>query len=242
MRVQLFIPCFVDQLFPETAFNMVKVLEKACCDVDYNTNQTCCGQPAFNAGFWEESKAVAAKFLKDFDGTDYIVAPSASCVGFIRNHYSRFFDNSSSHNHLKEINRKIFEFSEFLVQVLHIDNFGAELHVKATYHDSCAALRECKIKNEPRQLLSKVKGLELVEMLHTETCCGFGGTFAVKFDSIANGMADQKIQNALDTGASCIISTDLSCLMHIQGTIDKKQLPLQTMHIADVLASGWEEV
>lgn len=240
MRVQLFIPCFVDQLYPQSAFNMVKVLEKACCDVHYNPNQTCCGQPAFNAGFWEESKTVAAKFLKDFDGADYIVAPSASCVGFIRNHYPEFFDNSSSHNHVKDVGSKIYEFTEFLVQVLKIENFGAELNLKATYHDSCAALRECHIKEEPRRLLSHVKGLELVEMMHTETCCGFGGTFAVKFDSIANGMAEQKIQNAMETGASCIISTDLSCLMHIQGTIDKKHLPLQSMHIADVLASGWE--
>ena len=240
MKVQLFIPCFVDQLYPQTAFNMAKVLEKACCDVAYNTNQTCCGQPAFNAGFWNEAKTVATKFIKDFDNTDYVVAPSASCVGFIRNYYSRLFENSSQHNVVKDLSKRIFEFTEFLTDVLHIENFGAVLNVKATYHDSCAALRECKIKEGPRRLLQKVKGLQLIEMEDTETCCGFGGTFAVKFDAISLAMADQKIHHALDTGASHIISTDSSCLMHLQGIIDKKNLPLKTMHIADVLASGWE--
>lgn len=240
MKVQLFIPCFVDQLYPQTAFNMVKVLEKATCEVAYNTNQTCCGQPAFNAGFWDEARAVCSKFLKDFEGADYIVAPSASCVGFVRNYYSKLFENSSQHNQVKDLSKRTFEFTEFLTDVLKIENFGAELNVKATYHDSCAALRECKIKQGPRNLLSHVKGLELVEMQDNETCCGFGGTFAVKFDAISIGMADQKTRNAMETGAEMIISTDLSCLMHIDGYIKGKELPLKTMHIADVLASGWE--
>jgi L-lactate dehydrogenase complex protein LldE len=240
MRVQLFIPCFVDQLYPQTAFNMVKVLEKACCDVAYNTNQTCCGQPAFNAGFWDEAREVCTKFLKDFDGADYIVAPSASCVGFVRNYYSKLFENSSQHNQVKDLSNRIFEFSEFLVDVLKIENYGANLNAKATYHDSCAALRECKIKDAPRKLLAQVKGLRLTEMKDVETCCGFGGSFAVKFDAISVGMADQKIVNATATNAELIISTDLSCLMHLDGYIKGKNLPIQTMHIADVLASGWE--
>ena len=240
MKVQIFIPCFIDQLYPETAFNMVKVLEKACCDVEYNTNQTCCGQPAFNAGFCDDAKKVAAKFITDFDTVDYVVAPSASCVGFVKNYYAGLFDNSSQHNQVKNLSTRIFEFSEFLTSVLKIENFSAELNVKATYHDSCAALRECKIKEGPRKLLQRVKGLELVEMNETETCCGFGGTFAVKFGSISAAMADQKIRNALATGATHIISTDLSCLMHLQGIITKNEIPLTTMHIADVLASGWE--
>jgi L-lactate dehydrogenase complex protein LldE len=164
MKVQLFIPCFIDQLYPQTAFNMVKVLEKACCEVQYNTNQTCCGQPAFNAGFWDESRAVCSKFIRDFEGADYIVAPSASCVGFIRNYYSKIFENSSQHNQVKDLGKRIYEFSEFLTDVLKIENFGAQLNGKATYHYSCAALRECKIKAGPRKLLSFVKGLELLEM------------------------------------------------------------------------------
>jgi L-lactate dehydrogenase complex protein LldE len=240
MKVQLFIPCFVDQLYPQTAFNMVKVLEKACCEVSYNTNQTCCGQPAFNAGFWDEARDVCSKFIKDFEGADYIVAPSASCVGFVRNYYSKLFENSSQHNTVKDLGNRIFEFSEFLTDVLKIENYGAVLNGKATYHDSCAALRECKIKTGPRKLLSFVKGLDLVEMNDVETCCGFGGTFAVKFDAISSGMADQKINNALETGAEYIISTDLSCLMQLDGFIKNKNLPLKTMHLADVLANGWE--
>ncbi|MEO7444045.1 MAG: (Fe-S)-binding protein [Ferruginibacter sp.] len=240
MRVQLFIPCFIDQLYPQTAFNVVKVLEKACCEVGYNQNQTCCGQPAFNAGFWNESRAVAEKFLKDFDAADFIVAPSASCVGFVKNYYPRLFDNTPVHNKVKSLSKRIYEFSDFLTSVLKIDNYGASLHTRATYHDSCAALRECGIKEGPRKLLSQVKGLELVEMKDNETCCGFGGTFSVKFESISVAMAEQKIDNAMDAGAECIISTDLSCLMQLDGIIKTKNLPLQTMHLADVLANGWE--
>jgi L-lactate dehydrogenase complex protein LldE len=215
---------------------MVKVLEKAGCTVQYNTNQTCCGQPAFNAGFWDDARQVCAKFLKDFSGADYVVAPSASCVGFVRNYYSKLFDNSSHHNEVKDLQKRTFELSEFLVNVLQVDDFGASLTGKATYHDSCAGLRECKIKTEPRQLLSKVKGLELVEMNDVETCCGFGGTFAVKFEGISTAMADQKVTNALATGAEYIISTDLSCLMHIDGYIRYKGVKLKALHLADVLA------
>lgn len=238
-KVQLFIPCFVDQLYPHTGFNMVKVLEKAGCEVSYNTAQTCCGQPAFNAGFWDDARQVCDKFLKDFNKDSYIVAPSASCVGFVRNYYSKLYENSAQLSTVKSISSKVFELSEFLVHILGITHFNAKLEAKATYHDSCAGLRECKIKNEPRQLLANVNGLELVELQDVETCCGFGGTFAVKFEPISVAMAEQKVDNALATEAKYIISTDLSCLMHIQGYIDKKGYGLQTLHLADVLANGW---
>ena len=240
MTVQLFVPCFVDQLYPQTAFNMVKLLEKLGCDVQYNDKQTCCGQPAFNAGFWDQSKDVCTKFIDDFSGSDYIVSPSASCTGFVRNYYPKLFDNSSFHNDVKALQTRTFELSEFLIKILNIDNVGASFPVKATYHDSCAALRECHVKQEPRRLLSKVKGLELVEMNDVETCCGFGGTFAVKFEPISISMADQKAHHAVETGAEYIISTDLSCLMHIDGYIKKQGLPMKTIHLADVLTSGWD--
>jgi L-lactate dehydrogenase complex protein LldE len=217
---------------------MVKVLEKAGVNVQYNTDQTCCGQPAFNAGFRDEARDVCSKFLKDFSGTDYIVSPSASCAGFVKNYYSTLFDNSSVHNEVKDLQKRIFEFSSFLVNILGIEDVGATLEGKATYHDSCAALRECKIKEEPRKLLAKVKGLELVEMNDVETCCGFGGSFAVKFESISIAMADQKLNNALQTGADYIISTDLSCLMHLDGYIRHKGYDIKAMHIADVLANS----
>ena len=239
MKVQLFIPCFVDQVYPQTAFNMVKILEKAGCNVSYNSSQTCCGQPAFNAGFWDDAREVCSKFLKDFSTDSYIVAPSASCVGFVRNYYGKLFENSSLLPTSKAIGEKIFELSDFLVNILKITDFNATLEGKATYHDSCAGLRECKIKNEPRQLLANVKGLELTELQDVETCCGFGGTFAVKFEPISIGMAEQKVEHALATEAQYLISTDLSCLMHLQGYINNKGYSLKTLHLADVLANGW---
>lgn len=239
MNVHIFVPCFIDQLYPDVAFNMVKVLEKAGCIVQYNANQTCCGQPAFNAGFWNEAKEVCGKFLKDFGNAEYIVAPSASCVGFVRNYYQKLFENSSVHNEVKALGERTYELSEFLIKVLGKDDFGARLEGKATYHDSCAGLRECRIKAEPRQLLSKVKGLELVEMNDVETCCGFGGTFAVKFEPISIAMGDQKITNAGQTEAQYLISTDMSCLMHLDGCIKNKGNNLKVLHLADVLANGW---
>ena len=168
---------------------MATLLEKAGSTVSYNTNQTCCGQPAYNAGFWNESKEVCAKFIKDFAGTDHTCCTQCLLCWICKEHYPTLFDNSSVHNNVKDLQKRIFEFSEFLVDILHIEDFGAVLNGKATYHDSCAALRECKIKEAPRKLLAKVKGLEMVEMKDVQTCCGFGGTFSVKFEPISISMA-----------------------------------------------------
>lgn len=241
MKVELFIPCFVDQIYPETAFSTIRLLEKAGCEVVYNPNQTCCGQPAYNAGYWDQAKETGTKFLNDFSGSDYIVAPSASCVGMVKGGFNDLFTNSTVHNKCRSIQSNIFELSDFLINVVGKDYFGAELEGKAVYHDSCSALRECKIKDEPRQLLAKVHGLEMMEMKDTDMCCGFGGTFSVKFDSIASAMAEQKINHALAQDADYIISTDQSCLLHLQGYIDKNNLKIKTMHLADVLANGWLE-
>lgn len=218
---------------------MVKVLEKLGCEVRYNSNQTCCGQPAFNAGFWNDAREVSQKFIKDFRGADYIVSPSASCSGFVKNYYPRLFDNSSLHNEVRETGKRMYEFSSFVTEVLEVDDVGATLSGKGTYHDSCAALRELQIHSAPRKLLKGVKELELVEMDDTTTCCGFGGTFAVKFEPISIAMGEQKVANAVQTGADYIISTDMSCLMHLDGIIKNKGFTIRTMHIADVLASGW---
>lgn len=240
MLVDLFIPCFIDQLFPETAFNMVKVLEKLGCEVHYNKNQTCCGQPAFNNGNWDEARKIGQKFLSDFSEYDhFIVAPSGSCTGYVRNHYQRLFHNSPDHNAVKKVNTHLFEFAEFLVKVLKITDVGASFPVKATYHDGCGSLRECGLKSEPRELLSHVRGLELVEMKECETCCGFGGTFAVKYEPIATGMAYTKVKSALETKAEYMISSDLSCFLHLDSYIQEQGLNLKCIHIADVLAQGW---
>lgn len=239
MNVHVFIPCFVDQLYPTAGFNTIKVLEKAGCNVIYNPDQTCCGQPAFNAGYWGESREVCNKFIKDFEQAEYVVMPSASCTGFVNNYYEKVFGNTSNHNATKDIKGKVFELSDFLVNVLKVVDLGASLNGTATYHDSCAALRECKIKEEPRTLLKHVKGLNLVPLQENETCCGFGGTFAVKFEGISTAMGEQKAQHVMNTKASYLISTDLSCLMHINGVMEKKQMPVQCLHLADVLASGY---
>jgi L-lactate dehydrogenase complex protein LldE len=182
---------------------------------------------------------VATKFVKDFHTFDYIVAPSGSCTGFVRNYYGKLFDNSAVHNEVKLLRKNLYEFTEFLTDVLHVSDIGASLNGVATYHDACGALRECNVKEGPRQLLSKVKGLELQEMNDCEVCCGFGGTFAVKYEPISIGMGEQKVNNAVASGADYLISTDLSCLMHLDGYIRKHDLNIKTMHIADVLASGW---
>ena len=239
MIVDIFIPCFIDQIYPGTGFNMVKVLEKVGCAVNYNPEQTCCGQPAFNGGYWDEAKKVGEKFIQEFQNDRYIVSPSASCVGMIKNYYPELFHDSVLRGHYKQVQKNIFELSDFLVNVLKITDIGATFEGTATYHDSCSGLRECGIKKEPRILLEKVKGLKLIEMQDTETCCGFGGTFSVKFEPIAVGMAEQKAESALATKADYLISTDASCLMHMQGYIQKQGMKLKTMHLADVLASGW---
>ncbi len=239
MTVDIFIPCFIDQIFPETGMNMVKILEKLGVSVNYNDQQTCCGQMAFNSGFWEEAKEMGEKFIKDFPNDRPVVAPSASCVGYVKNYYGKLFFNTGLHLEYKRLKKNIYEFSDFLVNVMEVTDLGATFEHKVTYHDSCAALREYHLKDEPRQLLGKVKGLELVEMKDTHVCCGFGGTFAVKHEAISTAMAEQKVQNALDTGAEYIVSTDSSCLMHQGGYINKHKLPIRVIHLADILAAGW---
>lgn len=242
MTIELFIPCYIDQVYPQTAFNTIKILEKAGCKVIYNPEQTCCGQPAYNAGFWDEAKQTGTKFLSDFSADHYIVSPSASCTGMVKHGFNDLFTNTIIHNRCRTIQKNIYELSDFLVNVLRKDYFGAELEGRAVYHDSCSGLRSCYIKDEPRQLLSKVDGLELVEMKDTDMCCGFGGSFAVKFESISTAMTEQKVNNALEMEADYIVSTDSSCLLQIQAYIDRKQLPLKTIHLVDVLASGWANI
>ncbi|MCX6245824.1 MAG: (Fe-S)-binding protein [Bacteroidetes bacterium] len=239
MLVDIFIPCFIDQIYPQTGMNMVKVLEKLGVDVHYNGNQTCCGQMAFNSGFWDEAKEMGAKFIRDFPNDRPVISPSASCSGMVRNYYPWLFHNTGLHYEYKQLKKNMYEFTDFLVNVLKMDEVGAEFPHVVTYHDSCAALREYGLKDEPRQLLSKVRGLELREMKNNDVCCGFGGTFSVKFEPISTAMAEQKVKFALETGAEYIVSTDSSCLIHQQAYIDKHHLPIKTIHVIDVLASGW---
>jgi L-lactate dehydrogenase complex protein LldE len=240
MEVDIFIPCFIDQLFPETGFNMVKLLERLDIQVNYNTKQTCCGQMAFNSGYWDEAQELGEKFIKDFSTGNKVVGPSASCISMVKNHYPKLFHNTSKHNELKELRSNIIEISDFLVNHLHITNFGAVFPHKVTIHDSCAAKREYGLTHEVRTLLANVKGIEIVEMPESDTCCGFGGTFSVKDEAISTAMGQQKVENAMSTGAEYIVSTESSCLLHIDAYIKKHNLPIKTIHIVDILASGWE--
>lgn len=244
MTTGLFIPCFIDQLYPDTGFSMIKVLKKADeagkthMQFEYNPAQTCCGQVAYNGGFWDEAKELGVKFIKDFLGYDYVVGPSASCVGMVRNYYPQMFNNSAWHNQNNQLTKKIFEFTDFLVNIMKVEDLGARFEARITYHDACAALREYGLTDQPRRLLARVEGLEIVEMKDRDVCCGFGGTFSVKHEAISTAMAEQKVQHALDTKAGYIVSTESSCLMHLQAFIDKHKIPVKTLHIADLIARG----
>ncbi len=239
MDIDLFIPCFIDQIYPDTGFNVVKILEKFDVKVHYNTKQTCCGQMAFNSGYWDEAKKLGEKLIREFLNDRYIVGPSASCVSMVKNYYPYLFHNTALHNEYKQVQKNIFEFTDFLVNILKIEDTGASFHHSVTVHDACAAIREYGLKDEPRKLLRKVRGIEIFEMEESDTCCGFGGTFSVKNEAISTAMAEQKVQHALDTGAEYITSTEASCLMHLEGYIKKHNLNIKTIHIADILATGW---
>lgn len=238
MTVDAFIPCFIDQAFPDTAFNMIKLLKKLGVEVHYNPNQSCCGQMAFNSGFWDEAKAMGEKHIKDFSNNRPIVSPSSSCTSMVKNHYPKLFHNTSLHNEYKVIQKNSYEITDFIVNVLKKEDVGARFPHKVTYHESCASKREYGLTHEARSLLKNVEGLELIEMKEADTCCGFGGTFSVKFEGISTAMAEQKLDNALATEAEFIVSTDASCLMHLQGFIEKQNLPIKTIHIVDLLAAN----
>jgi L-lactate dehydrogenase complex protein LldE len=230
-RVSLFVTCIVDQVFPQVGIAMTEVLERLGYRVDFPASQTCCGQPAFNSGYPEEARTVARHFLNVFRDAEYIVVPSGSCASMISHHYAELFGDRP-----KPASR-VWEFSKFLLEVAQVEDVGARFEGMVTYHDSCHALRELHIKDGPRRLLAKVRGLTLREMEPAEECCGFGGTFSVKFPEVSGGMARTKIDSILKTEASTVVSIDSSCLMQLQGVIDRAGLPIRTLHLAEVLAA-----
>jgi len=237
-RVSLFVTCIVDQLFPSVGIAMADVLESAGCAVDFPEKQTCCGQPAFNTGYRDEARDVARHFLDVFRDAEYIVVPSGSCTSMIVRHYEELFEKEPERlDESRRLAPRVWEFSRFLLEVLGIDDVGARYDGIVTYHDSCHALRELKIKEGPRRLLSRVRGLELREMDIPEECCGFGGTFSVKFSEVSGAMARTKIDSILRTGAGAVVSVDSSCLMQIQGALSRAGHSVKTMHLAEVLAS-----
>ncbi len=227
-RVSIFVTCLVDQVFPRVGLAMTEVLERAGCQVEFREAQTCCGQPAFNSGFQDEARQVARHFLKVFEGAEYIVVPSGSCAAMISHHYADLFEQHGE--------SRVWEFSQFLTDVLKLEDVGARLDCVAAYHDSCHALRELGIRDAPRRLLSNVRGLRLVEMEAAQECCGFGGTFSVKFPEISGAMARTKIDSLLRTGADTLVSIDSSCLMQLQGALSRAGSNIKTLHLAEVLA------
>ncbi|MCW5977288.1 MAG: (Fe-S)-binding protein [Bryobacteraceae bacterium] len=238
VRVSLFVTCVVDQLFPRVGMAMVDVLERIGCKVDFPEAQTCCGQPAYNSGYRQEARQVARHFLQVFREAEYIVAPSGSCASMVAHHYEDLFRKEPEWlEQARLVAPRVWEFSKFLTEVMKVADVGAKLERIVTYHDSCHALRELGVKEGPRELLAHVRGLELREMDIPEECCGFGGTFSVKFADVSGGMARTKIEAIQRTGAEAVVSIDSSCLMQLQGAMSRAGLPIQTMHLAEVLAS-----
>jgi L-lactate dehydrogenase complex protein LldE len=237
MRVSLFIPCFVDHYYPNVGISMVRILEELGHTVDYPENQTCCGQPPFNSGYWDEARPVAARMLDLFADADVVVSASGSCGAMLRVFNPELFAGRPEEAKARELASKTWEFSSFLVDKLGVTDLGARFPHKVTFHDGCHGLRELHIKSQPRLLLEKVQGLELQEMNEAETCCGFGGTFAVKFSSISCAMGEVKCDSATETGAAYLVSNDSSCLMHIAGLGAKRGVPWKTLHLAEILAS-----
>jgi L-lactate dehydrogenase complex protein LldE len=236
-NVSLFVTCIVDQLFPNAGLAMAEVLERAGCKLSFPPDQTCCGQPAFNSGYRDEARQVARHFLNVFRDSEYIVVPSGSCTSMLAHHYVELFADEPAYlDEARHLHGRVWEFSQFLTDVLRVEDFGARMEGVATYHDSCHALRELRIKDGPRRLLANVQGLELREMDLAEECCGFGGTFSIKFPEVSGGMARTKIDSIMRTGAEVVISIDSSCLMQLQGAIRRAELPIRTMHLAEVLA------
>ncbi len=238
VRVSLFVTCIVDQLFPKIGLAMVDVLERAGCRVDFPEDQTCCGQPAYNSGYRREAAQVARHFLRVFENAEYIVVPSGSCTAMITHHFEDLFQKEPEWaERARRLAPRVWEFSQFLLEVLKIDDVGAHLEKVVTYHDSCHALRELKIHDGPRRLLKNVRGLELREMDTAGECCGFGGTFSVKLPEISGGMVQVKLGSIVRTGAEAVVSVDASCLMQIRGALSRAGLPIETLHLAEVLAS-----
>jgi len=238
MRVGLFVTCLVDMMRPRIGFAALKLLEGAGCEVVVPAAQTCCGQPGYNSGDRKSALALARKVLDEFEACDYVVAPSGSCAGMIRAHYPDLFaDQLAELARIEQLCAKTYELTDFLLNVAKLERIDAKFDGTVTYHDSCSSLREMGVKTQPRALLAKVAGLKLVEMNEPETCCGFGGTFALKFGDISTRIADNKCENALATGADAIVLGDLGCMLNIEGRLRRKgDTKTQVLHVAEVLA------
>jgi L-lactate dehydrogenase complex protein LldE len=241
MRVSLFITCLVDQMFPDVGEAMVVTLRRLGVEVSFNERQTCCGQVAFNTGYRPEARSMAEHFLTVFenDRSDFIVAPSGSCTAMVRNFYGELFagpDDDKWRDRLARVRPRLREFSEFIVNELGVEDVGARFAHRVTYHDACHLLRELGISDQPRRLIGAVRDVDLVEMEAPDTCCGFGGTFSVKYGEISNAILQEKLTRIANCGAEYVVANDSSCLMQIAGGLSRAKSPVKTMHLAELLA------
>jgi L-lactate dehydrogenase complex protein LldE len=241
LRVALFVPCYVDQINPEVGVSVVRVLRKLGVNVIYPEGQTCCGQPAFNSGFFDEARTIGRHFLDVFEGArfDYVVCPSGSCTTMVSHYYPFVFKDLPDERERSEaLAGRVREFSDFLVNVMGVEDLGASRGGKAVFHCGCHQRRELGVLDEPRELLANVEGLDLLEWENEELCCGFGGTFAVKMPDVSTAMADEKIKALERCGADTLISGDSSCLMHLEGRLRRTGHDTRVLHLAQVLDSG----
>ncbi len=241
-KVGLFVTCLVDVFRPGVGWAAVKLLRDAGCEVDVPRGQTCCGQPAYNTGDRADTRAIAEKTIKAFEPFDYVVAPSGSCAGMLKKHYPELFEDGSALKASAEaLSAKTHELISFLVDIMGVEGVDAAFDGTVTYHDSCSGLRELGIKEQPRKLLATVSGLTLEEMEESEVCCGFGGTFCVKYPDISNTMVSSKVGHAGETSAGLLLAGDLGCLMNMAGKLKREGSPVEVRHVAEVLAGALDD-
>lgn len=237
-KIRLFISCLVDNFFPEVGEAMLRVLSGMGLEIEFPQNQTCCGQPAFNSGHRQEAEKVARHFLDVFgDADEAIVCPSGSCVSMVKNYYKELFhDDLEALSRVERISSNIYEFSEFVFQRKETLSLDSAYRGRVTFHDSCHALRELGISSQPRELIESLSEVELIEMTMADACCGFGGTFSIKYPEVSKSMLQEKIDSITNSGADAVVSTDMGCLMNIKGLVSRKKLPVKVLHLAELLA------
>jgi L-lactate dehydrogenase complex protein LldE len=241
-RVGLFVTCLVDLFRPSVGFAAVKLLEEAGCIVEVPVAQSCCGQPGYNSGDRASARAIARQVIAAFAGFDYVVVPSGSCGGMIKRHYPGLFDAEPAMAAAQSLADKTYELVSFLAEVMRVETVAARCDAVATYHDACSGLRELGIKEEPRRLLASVAGLRLAEMATPETCCGFGGTFCVKYPEISDKMVTDKAADIAASGADTLLAGDLGCLLNMAGKLARRGSTIRVRHVAEVLAGMTEDV
>jgi L-lactate dehydrogenase complex protein LldE len=237
VKISLFIPCYIDQFYPQVGLSVVRVFERLGHEVDFDAGLVCCGQPAFNAGYWPEAREVANRVVERLSDQEVVVVPSGSCATMVKVFYRELFAGTKQEEIVNQIGLRTFEFSEFLVDKLGVTDLGSRFQGSATFHDGCHGLRELGVRTQPRTLLQQVQGLTLIEMEDNTTCCGFGGLFAVKFPMISTAMGETKCGFAARTGADYLISNDSSCLMHLEGLLKRSGSKMKALHLAEVLAN-----